>query len=240
MQILTILQNDYAKNLKVLEIDLNLQFARLLKHHGVYADITEGFINTNLPDKVRFRARSIYQEVDNGISSRLDIMAETDRGEQIFESCGDYGSTIENALSNNFQNFSASSLHPILAALGSIDQHTCSQITIEEWEIKGEIWEAYIGNLVPKIIADQYNIIPPSEFFDSFERGIKSQKLSKRLHWFRGYYCQLDKEITNREFLMDNELVSETDLIFNSLPILSNIRFYSCRNFIILKDKAAN
>jgi Family of unknown function (DUF6348) len=225
----------------VLEINLNPQFAELLKHHGIDADITDEFINTDLPDNVKFRARIVYEEVNKNISSRLDVMAMTDKGEEIYESCGDYGATIEEAVHNNFQNFSGSSLHPLLAALGCIDPHTYEQITIEEWEINGKVWKAYIGNLVPKIISDrQTTITPPSEFFDSFERGIKAQQLTNRLHWFRGYYSQLDNEITNREFLMDNELVAETDIIFSTLPIFSNVRFYSCRNFIILKDKTAN
>ena len=225
----------------MLEIDLNPQFADLLKHHGIYVDITDGFINTNLPDNIKFRARAVYQEVNESISSRLDVMALTDKGEEIYESCGDNGATIEEAVNNNFQNFSASSLHPLLAALGCIDPHTYDQITIEEWEINGKVWKAYIGNLVPKILSDRQNTIaPPFEFFDSFERGIKAQQLTNRLHWFRGYYSQLDNEITNREFLMDNELIADTDVIFNSLPILPNIRFYSCRNFIILKNKAAD
>jgi Family of unknown function (DUF6348) len=224
----------------VLEIDLNPQFADLLKNHRIGVDMRDGFIITDLPDKVKFKARTVYQEVNKNISSRLDVMAMTDKGEQIFESCGDYGATIEEAVNNNFQNFSAGSLHPLLAALGCIDPHTYGQITIEEWEINGKIWTAYIGNLVPKIPAGRQNtMVPPTAFFDSFERGIKAQRLTNRLHWFRAYYSQLENEITNREFLMDNELVIETDLIFNALPILPDIRFYSCRNFIILKDKAA-
>lgn len=224
----------------MLEIDLNPQFAELLTHHGISVDITDEFIKTDLPDNVKFRARTVYQEINKNISSRLDVMARTEKGEDIYESCGDYGTTIEEAVQNNFQNFSASSLHPLLAALGCIDPHTYDQITIEEWDINGKFWKAYIGNLVPKILSDRHNTItPPSEFFDSFERGIKAQKLTNRLHWFRGYYSQLDNEITNREFLMDNELVPETDMIFSTLPILPNVRFYSCRNFIILKNKAA-
>jgi hypothetical protein len=225
----------------VLEIDLNPQFADLLKHHRIDVDITDETINTDLPNNAKFRARVVYQEVNKGITSRLDVMVMTDKGEEIQESCGDYGTSIEEAIRNNFQNFSASSLHPLLAALGCIDPHIYDQITIEEWKINGKVWTAYIGNLVPKILADRQNAIaPPSDFFDSFERGIKAQQLANRLHWFRGYYSQLNNEITNREFLMDNELIAETDLIFSALPILPDVRFYSCRNFIILKDKATN
>ena len=222
------------------EINLNPQFAELLKHHGIGVDISGELINTDLPDNTKFKARVVYEEVNKNINSRLDVMASTGKGEQIFESCGDYGATIEEAVNNNFQNFSASSLHPLLAALGSLDPHTYDQITIEEWEINGKTWKAYIGNLVPKILAEKQNdVFFPSAFFDSFERGIKIQQLTNRLHWFRGYYSQVDNEITNREFLMDNELIAETNAIFDTLPILPKVKFYSCRNFIILKDKAA-
>lgn len=39
---------------------------------------------------------------------------------------------------------------------------------------------------------------------------------------------------------MDNDLIPETDEIFTALSILPNLQFYSCRNFIVLKDKAAD
>jgi Family of unknown function (DUF6348) len=225
----------------VLEIDLNPQFADLLRHHGIGVEIINGFIHTDLPDKTIFRARTVYGEVNKEINSRLDVMARTDKGEEIYESCGDYGATIEEAVMNNFRNFSASSLHPLLVALGCIDPHSYNQITIEEWEINGKVWKAYIGNLVPKMLSDtQNNIAPPAAFFDAFESGIRAQQLTNRLHWFRAYYSQIENEITNREFLMDNELVAETDMIFSALPILPRTRFYSCRNFIILRDKTAD
>ena len=224
----------------MLEINLNPQFAELLKHHGISVDIDDEFINTDLPDNVKFKARTVYEEVNGYISSRLDVMTLTDQGEQILECCGDYGTTIEEAVANNFQNFSGSTLHPLLAALGCVAPHTYDQVTMEEWEINGKIWKVYIGNLTPKILADKKNtFLPPSEFFHSFERGIKAQQLVNRIHWFRGYYSQLDNEITTREFLMDNELVADADTIFKDLPILPNVKFYSCRNFIVLIDKAS-
>jgi len=220
-------------------INLNLQLADLLKGHGITVDIADEFINTDLPGKVRFKANAVYNEIKSQINSRLDIMAITGRGERIIESCGDVGETIEEAISHNFQNFSYSTLHPLLAALGCVDTLVYDQITLEEWEINDRFWNAYIGNLVPKFVADgQTMVYPPAQFFDAIERAIKSQHLTKRLHWFRGYYCQLENEITSKEFLMDNELLSNTDKIFESLPIIPKVQFYSCRNFIILKDKA--
>jgi hypothetical protein len=46
----------------VLEIDLNPQFADLLKHHGINVNIADEFINTDLPDNVKFKARAVYQK----------------------------------------------------------------------------------------------------------------------------------------------------------------------------------
>lgn len=225
----------------MLEIDLNLQFANLLRHYNIRGEVKDEFIHTDLLDNLKFRARAVYQKVNESFSSRLDVNAITDKGENIYESCGDYGATIEEAVYNNFKNFSMSSLHPLLAVFGCCDPHTFEQITIEEWTINGRIWKAYIGNLVPKVLAFGNNsIVPPRQFFNSFEDGIKSQKLKNRIHWFRGYYSQMNNEIIAREFLMDNELLPETDLLFKSLPLISNVSYYSCRNFVILKDNGAN
>jgi hypothetical protein len=219
------------------EINLNFQFAELLQSHDIHVAVEEEFIKTDLPDNAKFKARTIFQETKNGISSRLDVMAVTNKGERIVECCGDFGATIEEAVERNFQNFSASSLHPLLASLGCLNPYTYEQITIEEWTIHGKLWKVYIGNLVPKIIANEINIVaPPAKFFDLIENGIRIQKLTNRLHWFRSYYSQLSHEITEREFLMDNEPVSNTDEILRSLPIIYNVKFFSCRNFIVLKN----
>lgn len=224
----------------MLEIGLNPQFAELLKSHGITVTIDEEFIQTDLPGNVKFKTRSVYHEINGGITSEFNLMAVLESGETILEACGDHGVTLEEAIGNNFQNFSLSSLHPMLAALGSIDPHTLDQITIEEWEIGDKLWKAYIGNLVPKFISEEPIRRLPRQFYESFEAGIKSQRLANRFHWFRGYYCQQENNITVREFLMDNELLPDSDEIFKSLPIIPRITFLSCRNFIMLEDNTSN
>lgn len=219
------------------EINLNSQLAHLLEHHGVNVATDGDFITTDLPGNEKFKANCVYQEINNGINSRLDVTVLTGKGEEILESFGDLGATVEDAVRNNFWNFSAGSLHPLLAALGSSDLHAHDQVTIEEWKINGKIWEAYIGNLIPKVYANQNSMTPPPEFFDLFVNGIQAQQLSKHLHWFRGYYFQLDNEIAGREFLMDNTELTEAGMIFNAIPVIPGIKFYSCRNFIVLKNK---
>ncbi len=221
----------------MLEINLNPQFADFLRHHGVNVSTDEEFIHTNLPDNIKFKARTVCQEVNGSINSRLDVMVLTGKGEQIIECCSDFGATIEETINRNFQNFSTGSLHPLLAVLGCNDPHTYDQITIEEWKINDISWTAYIGNLTPKMTDNgQCGVIPPIQFFESIERGIQAQKLMNRIHWFRSYYAQWNNEIIEREFLMDNEPLNDAEQVFSTLPIIPGVKFYSCRNFIILKN----
>lgn len=219
------------------ELNLNHYFKELLNNHGIEVQESDEFIQTNLPNAAVFKARSVYIEQNSYVSSRLDVMAITNTGEKIMESCGDVGETIEDALSNNFHNFCEGSLHPLLAAFGSTDASVAEQITIEEWSINGRLWDVYIGNLVPKMLADNNaSVEPPSQFFEAIEKQIMCQPLTRRLHWFRSYYNQVDNKIEEREFLMDNEPL-DAQKIFESLPLIPGVHFYSCRNFIVCRNK---
>lgn len=217
------------------EIVLNTKLASLLTNHGVDVRLDNEFANTDLTSSLKFKARAVYHEIDGGISSRLDIMILTDKGERIIECFGDYGTTVDDAINKNFQNFSLSSLHPILATFGCVNQETMRQVDVEEWVVNERTWQVYIGNFVPKSIGASENSIPPAEFFQSIEREIRSQKLTKRIHWFRSYYSQWEATITEKEFLMDNE-AKNADVIFSTLPIIPNVKFYSCRNFVLLRE----
>jgi hypothetical protein len=218
------------------EIIVNSQLAGVLKNHGVHVDVDNEFVNTNLDDGLKFKTRIFYHEINGSISSRLDVMAVTNSGERIIENFGDFGLTVDEAINKNFQNFSLSSLHPILAAFGCHEQETIRQIEIEEWVVNERTWSAYIGNLIPKSVGPIETVIPPAEFFQSIERGICSHVLEKQVNWFRSYYCQLDGEITEREFLMNNE-PKDGEMIFSTLPTIPKVKFYSCRNFILLVEK---
>jgi hypothetical protein len=215
------------------EIVVNDRLAGVLKDHGVSIQIDNEFVTTDLANNAKFKARAVYQEVNDSINSRLDIMVETGKGYSIVESFGDVGATVEDAINKNFQNFSRGSLHPLLAAFGSADPETLRQVEVEEWVINERRWKAYLGNLVPKAIGAAERIIPPVQFFQSIEQGIRAQQLSNELHWFRSYYCQWNEKITEKEFLMDNE-VMDANMILGKLPILPDVQFYSCRNFIVL------
>ncbi|MGC3944798.1 MAG: DUF6348 family protein [Chryseolinea sp.] len=217
------------------ELIVNEQLADLLRNHGLRVSVGDEFVSTDLSDDLKFKARVVYHEINGSISSRLDVMAATNRGEHIIECFGDFGSTLGDATTKNFRNFSLSSLHTILAAFGSRDHETLRQVEIEEWVLDGKTWKVYLGNLVPKTMAGA-RYTPPPEFFQSVEQAVRRQKLPNRLHWFRSYYYQFDTDIQEREFLMDNE-PKDADSIFADLPVLPNVKFFSCRNFILLREK---
>lgn len=215
------------------EIVVNTRLASLLRDHGVSIHIDNEFVNTDLASSLKFKTRAVYHEINGSISSRLDVMIITDVGEKIIECFGDFGATVDDALNKNFQNFSLSTLHPILAAFGYIDPEAMKQVEVEEWVVNERKWKVYIGNLIPKSTRTIEQIICPVEFFQSIEREIRSQTLTNKLNWFRSYYSQQDGKITVREFLMNNE-PKDAEVIFSSLPTVPNVKFYSCRNFILL------
>ncbi len=226
---------------KTLEIDLNPQFAQLLNYYGVKTNVVDGFINTDLADIAKFRARTIYED-ENPISSLLTVNCVTAKGEDIYELCRDSGLTIEEAVSQNFNNFS-STLNPLLVALGSLNPYSYENTTIEEWEIDGRIWEVYIGE--PYIKSHQQMVgytnlalNAPAEFINSMKTIICNLDLNNRLHWFRGFYYQTQREITIKEFIMDNYPIDSLNNVFDSLPIIPNVDFFSCRTFIVLKEKS--
>ena len=220
------------------EVILNQNLAEVLIRHGIDTTVDDEFIYANLPSRIKLKARAVYTEINGYISSQLDVMVIAPDGEMILESFGDFGKDVESAISNNLTNFNISSLHPLLAAFGADNQEIIDQITIEEWEISNKKWIAYIGNLIPKTNSKDFaDLRPPEHFFNAITTGIVSQTLNNNLHWFRGFYSQYNNEITITEFTMDNENITSSNPLFSSIPVIPDIEFYSCRNFIILTRK---
>ena len=218
------------------QISVNQQLAEILTNHEVSITQDEEFIYANLSEKLKFKARSTYTVIENHISSQLDVMIVINNGEQIIESFGDFGLDIESAVNKNLKNFCSSSLHPLLAAFGDTNQRFHDQVTIEEWEIGRKSFTAYIGNLTPKTNSEK--LLSPDyalNFFKIVEKAMHSQILNKDLHWFRGYYSQHKGEITNTEFLINNQPMREIKQLFSSIQLIPDIEFYSCRIFIVLK-----
>lgn len=218
------------------EINSNQNLAELLAAHGIAVSQDDEFIYTDLPSKAKFKSRITYDTVRDYISSRLDVMVISDYSENIIESFGDIGVDVEDAINRNFSNFSMSSLHVLLAALGSDAPEIIEQITIEEWMVNGKRWNAYIGNLLPKTNSKSpLDSSRPMQLFNAVKDGIVSLPLSNNLHWFKGYYFQHQNAISNTEFLIDNQIAENTEELFSAISVIPDVDFFSCRIFIILK-----
>lgn len=215
---------------------LNRELGHILANHGVPFIADEEFLLVYNPSTVKFKAKSIYTEVNNKISSQLDIIAIPDNGKPIIESFGDFGDSLEEAINRNFSNFCLSGLHLFLSAFGPENHVPDEQITVENWEINGQYWKAFIGNLIPKVSGNKTNDnSPPPEFFEYFEESIRAQILINDIHWFRGFFLQYNNEMRATEFMMDNLNITAACPLFSKIPLKSNVEYYSCRIFIILK-----
>jgi len=216
----------------------NAPLALILSNHGVSAKINNEVILTDLPGNIVFDSLLNIDEINGGFSSRLDVIATMPGGQQIFECFGDVGGTTEQAIQNNFINFSNSSLHVLLSAFDPNNYKYSEQVEIEEWEISGKKWNVFLGSLVPK--TNNSNFDPSSyvmQFFTLIEKAVKSQILTEKTHWFRAYYLQVEDKIASIEFLKDNDPVPGGETFFTNLPIIPGNSFFSCRNFMILKQK---
>jgi|GEM_PF-6536547 len=220
------------------EINLNKYLAEILTNHGISVKFDEDFIQAILSSEIKLKARAIYQEINETISSQLDVLTIAPNGYEILESFGDTGKDIETAITNNFNNFSSGTIHPLLSAFGYNGDEVDNYVTIENWEINNKKYIAHIGNITCKANKTTNSGVDPTvRFFNVFEEAVRSQTLSHQFHWFRGYYLQYQNQATSTEFLMDNKTIStgiEED--FSSIPVIPDVDYYSCRIFAILKE----
>ena len=172
-----------------------------------------------------------FKEFDNGTSTiRLDITVLLGDKKVIWESFAGIGKDELSATQNAFQSFVTNSLHVFLSAFWKIDD--VEQVGIEEWEIQGKLWKAYIGNFGCK---GEYDI--PEDLFSTIEEQIKNEDLEGDIHWFRIYYANTLSGDNLIETLKDNE---EWPELGDKLKLISwkpSDKFYSLRNFIMLKRK---
>ena len=171
------------------------------------------------------------QQFPNGVSSRLDVSV-TIKDRILIESFGDVGDTAETALANNVQNFARNSLHIIIGALQGVEQD--EQFAVEQWQINGKTWKAYIGNYGAKTLGNQPVHIP-ADLLPQIERIIQALPLSKEFHWFRFFFSCNNAKISAAEFLYDNDVFGEAieELINLDWQLTDN--FYSVRLFLILR-----
>lgn len=171
-----------------------------------------------------------FKEYENGASIRLDITLLLASKKTISESYLGIGKNKINAIQNAFQNFVTNSFHVFLSAFWQITND--DQIGIEEWEIKGNKWKVYIGNFGCK---GDFNI--PENLFKIIEEQIQEENLEEDLYWLRIYYANVNSREIMIETLKNNEVWPEMENKLKTVAWDSSDKFYSLRNFIILKRK---
>lgn len=171
-----------------------------------------------------------FKEYENGASIRLDITLLLASKKTISESYLGIGKNKISALQNAFQNFVTNSFHVFLSAFWQITND--DQIGIEEWEIKGNKWKVYIGNFGCK---GDFNI--PENLFKIIEEQIQEENLEEDLYWLRIYYANVNSREIMIETLKNNEVWPEMENKLKTITWDSSDKFYSLRNFIILKRK---
>ncbi len=51
----------------------------------------------------------------------------------------------------------------------------------------------------------------------------------------RDHGNKYEAEIIEKEFLRDNEYVEDAAALFGALPLVPDVTYYSCRNFVLLR-----
>lgn len=171
-----------------------------------------------------------FKEYENGAGIRLDITLLLANKKTITESYLGIGKNKINAIQNAFQNFVANSFHVFLSAFWQITDD--DQIGIENWEIKGIQWKVYIGNFGCK---GDFNI--PENLFKIIEEQIQEENLEEDLYWLRIYYANVNSREIMIETLKNNEVWPEMENKLKTVAWDTSDKFYSLRNFIILKRK---
>lgn len=219
-------------------MNANKEIELLFKNHNLSIEEENGKLFVNSENKIAIDSRISQKEHENGWTSRLDVRIELPNGQAILESFGDIGDDSETAKNKNIQNFALNSFHTIAAYI--YDDKEDEQITYETWHVDENEWEVFIGNFGMKNSTNEPVEIP-EKLFDLIEILIK-QNLNQATdyYWARFFFAQYDQEISSIEFLINNESYEEGQMELSKLPWELRDEYYSIRNFIIVKKKAAH
>lgn len=215
--------------------NLNHLLAEILQNHGLAVVSYNDWlvVNGDLPG---LSAAIVgEQQHATGYSVQLDVQAVLDSTTIMIESFGGVGATRDQAVADALANFTANSLHVMLAAFyGRGDD----QVTVEQWEIAGSVWHVIIGNYGIRA-SEQFGELIPEQAFPLIESLIKGLSLDGTIHWVRTYYGHLNAQRLTCEVLLDNEIWETAQEQLESLAWPDAATFYSVRQFLILQRAAS-
>lgn len=208
---------------------LNQTLSELLNGHGVPHEESSGWL---VPHGKLPAIRANWYPKDGSGVLQIDVLLQDNRLiEECFAGIGD----DERAKADAFQNFCVNSFHVMLAAFWGTKND--DQITVEDWEIGGKHYTAYIGNFGRRCI-DEPPPEPPAQLFAKWENAIKSEaalQTMQDISWFRFYFGDVGGDQTY-EALKDNQVWEAGLATLKSMNWEKSQEFYSVRHFMILKE----
>lgn len=200
--------------------------SKLFEDHGLTCVVQEDWI---LPNAEPPALRGLWYPAQS--SGQLDIQVLVHDNVIIGESFAGFGEG-ESGLQDALVNFTANSLHVLLAALWG--KNDPEQVTTEPWLINGRHYTAYVGNFGTRASA---GVMPdvPTNLFALIEEAIKSETLTDDIHWFRLFFCNVANEFTF-EALKDNNIWEKGITCLESVPLRRDDGYYSVRLFLVLRS----
>ena len=200
--------------------------SELLSRHGLDCTREREWIvpNGQLP---AIRAKWYPREK----SGQLDVQVLLEKGriiEECFAGIGRGPAGFADAL----KNFMINSLHVLLSSLWDITDD--QQVLIENWEVGGRQFTAYIGNFGRRA-SGGLRVEVPQDLFATIEERIRHEYLLGDVHWFRHFFCSLSGEPTY-EALKDNVPWEAGMAGLKGIAWPEIEGFYSVRNFIVLRS----
>lgn len=138
----------------------------------------------------------------------------------------------EVAIEDAFHNFTVNSFHVFAVAFWKLKQD--NQVTIEQWQISGKSYTAYLGTIGTRQMHLDCFPVLPENWFTQFTTDIKHDTALGHLSWFR-LFVGNNKDHLSVEVLKNNEPWEEAQEHVRKLPWASSEGYYSIRQFVILK-----
>ena len=136
------------------------------------------------------------------------------------------------AITDALQNFCLNSFHVFAVAFWDLPQG--DQVTIEQWEIQGVTYQAYLGAMGTRLMSNDEFPTLPENWFDSFSSEIQKESNLDTLAWFRLFIGNNQGDLTV-EVLRNNDVCEEIQKVMRELDWITLDGYYSIRHFMILK-----
>lgn len=211
-------------------IKINEAIAELINAHGYNTTITRDKIIPEFKDKIELDTRVFPRQNENIIQTRFDIEVSLKNGMRLYESFGDFGRDVYEAINKNIENFSRSSLHVFIDAFNDTNTY-CGKV---EWQIRDNIFDVYVGSYNIKSSGNK-QIELPIELYKEIQDIIIHTNLNEEYFFIRFFYAHNQNKVMTTEFMINNVNVETAQEKLENLNWMKSDEFYSVRNFIILK-----